>query len=344
MKQSEFNMTIKMIEKNIKRGRFHLNYYIQRPSEQWNINQKSLLIRSVLENYPVPPLYCLSSGDIEYILDGKQRLTTFFGYINNEFKLVDDMEDVIVDGKTYSVSECYFEELHEDLQDIILSFSIHFYKIEDAKEYEVEEMFYRLNNGTQLNKIQKARSLIGKKSIHQIRKLVEHQFMLDKAYLTDTQLKHNDDEFVVMQSLMLVEQKESIKGLTTKHVVEYIEEFKKNDKVIDDSIVSLIEKSFDYLNVAFEDVDRMMLKKSMIPYMTVMAVICMKSEIHPLEFRKWIQEFKRSLKGQSKYETKFNEYTGMNSSTRHNVTSKFKELICHAREYTGKKSLVEFIQ
>lgn len=54
----------------------------------WGIKQKSELIETVLMGIPLPIFYLNERKDGKLVVvDGRQRLTTFFSYLNDEFKL-----------------------------------------------------------------------------------------------------------------------------------------------------------------------------------------------------------------------------------------------------------------
>lgn len=54
----------------------------------WNAKQKSELIESMIMGIPLPAFYVRENNDGVYIVvDGKQRFTTLFDYINGEFRL-----------------------------------------------------------------------------------------------------------------------------------------------------------------------------------------------------------------------------------------------------------------
>lgn len=54
----------------------------------WSIKQKSELIESIIMGIPIPVFYVKEKPDGVYVVvDGKQRLTTLFDFINNEFAL-----------------------------------------------------------------------------------------------------------------------------------------------------------------------------------------------------------------------------------------------------------------
>lgn len=54
----------------------------------WNQNQASKLIESFLFDIPVPVIYLAKTGDNNYeFVDGLQRLTSVFDFMDNKFKL-----------------------------------------------------------------------------------------------------------------------------------------------------------------------------------------------------------------------------------------------------------------
>ena len=100
---------------------------IQRQSAQWDNEQQSLLIHSMLANFPVPAVYVHKTESIEVdakgkhsynysVLDGKQRMTTVFSFINGEYALSEDIPDVEIEDVTYEIAGKYFEDLDEDVQ------------------------------------------------------------------------------------------------------------------------------------------------------------------------------------------------------------------------------------
>ncbi len=87
--------TVETITLQVKKGAIDLNPSFQR-RDAWALPKKSLLIESVLLNFPVPPLTLAEVGASKsyIVVDGKQRLMTlsqFFGLMpnsrNNGFKL-----------------------------------------------------------------------------------------------------------------------------------------------------------------------------------------------------------------------------------------------------------------
>lgn len=87
---------------------------LQRPY-YWSQLQKSELIKSVLKEIKIPPIYviCGGDGDKTYrIVDGKQRLSTLIDFYNGEFP-------VTIDGVDY-----FYSDLDKDAQNEIKYFYI----------------------------------------------------------------------------------------------------------------------------------------------------------------------------------------------------------------------------
>lgn len=87
---------------------------IQRQRKMWTQEQRSLLIHSILSNFPIPNVYVLredseqidEKGKAIYnfsVLDGKQRLTNVIAYLNGEYPLTDNILDVTIEDETYSI-------------------------------------------------------------------------------------------------------------------------------------------------------------------------------------------------------------------------------------------------
>ena len=97
MNKTKLSWTVNNIKKMHEEKKvLSFEHPIQRKSEMWTNQQKSLLIHSMLANYPVPTIYVLREDSQEldekkkpvfnyFVMDGKQRLTSVLAYIGGEF-------------------------------------------------------------------------------------------------------------------------------------------------------------------------------------------------------------------------------------------------------------------
>lgn len=120
----------------------------------WDIIKASRLIESILLDIPLPVIYLSQEKDgREYVIDGQQRLTSFFSYIDG--KLPDPQLPFGKDFKLNSLnvfSELigkYFKDLPKELQKKIRYYKIRTITFRKESEQDLKfEVFERLNTGS----------------------------------------------------------------------------------------------------------------------------------------------------------------------------------------------------
>lgn len=113
----------------------------------WNARQKSELIESILMGIPLPLFYVKENEDGVYIIvDGKQRLSTMFDFIDNKFSL--GQLKILKDYKGK-----YFKTLSPAEQSKIEDFALTLHVIKPPTSDQVTfDLFDRVNrSGTRLN-------------------------------------------------------------------------------------------------------------------------------------------------------------------------------------------------
>jgi len=94
LEKANISWTAKQLGAMVKSGKINFDHIVQR-SYVWERSRKSGLIESMIIGYPVPPIFAKRiddgtgkrGGNIYYIMDGKQRLSTVKEYLNDEFAL-----------------------------------------------------------------------------------------------------------------------------------------------------------------------------------------------------------------------------------------------------------------
>lgn len=149
---SSGDLEIESLHNKQKRGRLVLQPDFQR-QYVWDPAKASKLIESAILHIPLPIIYLSEEKDgKEYVIDGQQRLTSFFSFLDGAFP----------DGKPFKLSGLNvcsdlngkkFSDLSDELQD-----KVRYYKIraitfqKDSSENLKFEIFERLNTGSvQLN-------------------------------------------------------------------------------------------------------------------------------------------------------------------------------------------------
>jgi hypothetical protein len=145
--------TVGEVVKRIAADRFILNPDFQRDFV-WSAEKQSRLIESCLMRIPLPVFYVAEAKDGRIIVvDGLQRLTSFYRYLNNQFSL--SGLDGGAEEKKHPLSGDKYENLHVSLQERIEDTQLTLY-ILDAKAPERAKLdiFERVNSGDPLTRQQ----------------------------------------------------------------------------------------------------------------------------------------------------------------------------------------------
>ncbi len=143
--------TVADVVSRIKKGRYQLDPDFQRDFV-WPPVKQSRLIESSLMRIPLPVFYVAEDIDGKIIVvDGLQRLTTFYRFINNEFALkgLESADsDNIISGKKFDQLPIHLQERIEDTQ-------LTLYILDPkAPERARLDIFERVNSGMSLTKQQ----------------------------------------------------------------------------------------------------------------------------------------------------------------------------------------------
>lgn len=304
-KRHSISFTVKQFCRMIDEDSVDFNYPIQRSADQWDLNQKSLLIHSILVDYEIPNIYSVSTNHaapsteqsgkiynpITYsIIDGKQRSTAIYEYCQNLYELDDNIQPIRYGDAIYDISGLSFKGLPPELQEMIHDYTLGMTHFVNITNDELADMFYRLNNGTAMSPQQKMKSFIGYEAATELSKLTKHPFMKEKAILTNSQRKRADDEQVLMQFMMLSDADYDCKNLGAADIKNYAIALKNKD-------ISLLLRIEDVLNFVDKAVDKgpnPMLKKKFMPYLLYVAQIAVEKNITDTAFRDWLNQLTNS--------------------------------------------------
>ena len=166
-----------------KRGKLIVQPDFQR-DYVWDRKRASRLIESALLSIPIPIVYISEEPDNkEYVIDGQQRLTSFFSFIDGkfpagtEFKLNGLQVFTELNGKAYS-------DLSDKLQDDIRYFKLRTVTFKRESDENLKfEIFERLNTGAVPLNDQELRNCIYRGPyndlIHELSRDPDFQFLLD---------------------------------------------------------------------------------------------------------------------------------------------------------------------
>lgn len=351
VQQKEIKWTVQQIKNESKK--LHFDLAIQR-NKVWKSEQKSLLIHSLLENYPIPPAYCLDRGDDElWFLDGKQRLTSVIDFLDDRLKLSANTPDatVMIDGeeKTYQIAGKLYWELPEELRNVLDNATLTFVQMSNVSDVKRDSVFHRLNNGTGLKPIELTRVLVGSNVMEVVHKISSKSFFQNSLNLTKSNRERFTDEEIIMQIWSLVETNQSVsvdndkERFTNLQGVELgsvaVRKFTSSKKKegISDDVVSILDTVSDYLVEAFP-VEEDFLKKINIPMLFMVAwKYALPNEISPSKFGGWAQEFFAKQTKESRYRNAAANGSAKKENVKQRldaITSDYKRHIKDAPEYS----------
>lgn len=246
--------TNKQIAKMIEKGNISFNNVVQR-SECWERWRMSELIWSIINNYPVPPIYCERStaNDDDKIkkfdcLDGQQRCTTIYKFLNDSFSLTELKPILYLDENgdecSVDISGLRFSELDEELQDIIRDSTITVRYYDDLEQSKKAEMFKRLNQGRPLSA--KNKTLASAKNIEELLDIGSHE--LFGEMLTDKARANKNQAVIVTKVLTMLNRQVEDISFASKDFNPEIEMM----EITDDDKIKL-NKVFDFIVIVHDE-------------------------------------------------------------------------------------------
>ncbi|GMX64429.1 DUF262 domain-containing protein [Paenibacillus elgii] len=246
---------------------------------RWTDEQGTSLIESAFLGYPIPPVYALRTPDKElWLLDGKQRLTRFVSFQNDEWALT----ECIVYG--IDVTGMKYSELPVELQELIsIDTYINVIQFDSLTIDQRDQVFKRLNNGTPLLNVELIRSILGTENLEWINAITEKPFF-NIINVSDKQRDKFLDQEIVLQMIGIIQDRYG--ELSGKLLQTIALDLRING--IDDELKNKISSVVDYLEKGFSKYEekerKRLLKKNDVVALAKAAIIAMKYNVDPVEF------------------------------------------------------------
>jgi len=162
----------------------------------WSPKQKSELIESILMGIPLPVIYLFEQNDGRLqVVDGRQRLTAIFQYMNNDFPLTELNILIGEKGKR-------FKDLSFIMQGKIEDFQMTIYRIQPPTPEKVKfDIFDRVNRGgVKLNHQEMRNALHQGKSTALLKELAESKVFQD-AIDKSVKPERMKDRYIILRFL-----------------------------------------------------------------------------------------------------------------------------------------------
>lgn len=263
LQASNNSYTFKQFTKMIDKGTVEFGNVVQR-SYTWEVKRRSEFIWSVIMNYPIPPVYAgrdtASGSKILDIMDGKQRLTTIYAFINDGFALSELKPIPCVDDEgeniDLDISGKKFSELDEEIQDLIRDRTMTVYYYDDISQSEKKEMFKRLNNGKPLTAKNKA--VANCSNIAQALEIGTHPLFTDM--LTEKAIESKTQAIIVAKCWAMLSMDLSEVSFETKSFAEILEKLSISDSD-NERLTNIFNKMHDVHEILLDRKEKKIAKK-----------------------------------------------------------------------------------
>jgi hypothetical protein len=181
MKMIPWDPDVQTIVGRIRLKKLDLQPDFQR-GDVWSDAKKRRLIDSILREWHVPPIHVVELKDgRQEVLDGKQRLTAIWDFVEGSITV--DGKTEPLDPRLEKLHNKKYEELDDETRERFNTFSLRFYRIQDYSPSEPGELFYRLNQPTNLTTAEQRNAFYGP-ARQTIKQLV--QFLAASGVSADT--------------------------------------------------------------------------------------------------------------------------------------------------------------
>ena len=233
MEQTSARYTIQQFIDKYEKGTLNFDFALQRDSGQWNIEQSSMFIRSIVKKMIIPAVYLIKEetpeGDVWTVIDGKQRLTTLISFFENKFRLSSNLPTVAMADNEYDISRMLYKDLPDCIKERFLMRALDTVFMFGFDRDCLEEQFYCLNNGSIFTKQQKAVVKLGTDLAEKLTPFEQHPFW-DRVNISNVQKRHGVVMETVLKTLMLLTGY-SYQQFGAAEVVKFSEYYNENYKL-----------------------------------------------------------------------------------------------------------------
>jgi hypothetical protein len=235
----------------------------QRESSVWSLEKQQLFIDSLLNGYDVPKIYLHDLRGIEEtkvyaVVDGKQRLTTIWRFLTNEFPLASDFR---IEPNNYPelppeavapTAGMFFREMDPIWQEVLKTTFLAVVLIQNAREEDIEDLFSRLNNGEPLNAAEK-RNAMGGEMAQLVREVAGRPFFRERLKFTNARYHHFD----LAAKLLLIEHHRldgdwAVPDLKSRTLDEFVKANRRIEAARRAAVVAGVDASLALMEQVFE--------------------------------------------------------------------------------------------
>ncbi len=197
----------------------------------WVTRQKSYLIDSILNCYPIPEIYMqefIANDDAKYIIvDGQQRIRAVLEFLQGEYE---------IDGKdSPDWADMKYDDLSSEEKKRILEYNFVVRVLPEMDDSEIRSIFQRLNkNVVALNKQELRQATYWGPFINLMKKISDMKIWTKIDIFTQNDIRRMlDVEYVSEVSIAILHGLQNKKASLDKYYEIYEQEFEQEDFLLD---------------------------------------------------------------------------------------------------------------
>lgn len=243
--------SVEAIIKKMDKHTIRFDHPAQRCSDQWTNKMKGNLISDIIQDNPIPPIILaqqfMNGVSITWNLDGKQRCTTVYQYVHNQFKIskqvrrsliryqapvcdkdgnpiLDDKMVPVMEVKEFNIANKTFDQLPEELQEAILEYGFNTVLYLDCSSEDIVYHIARYNDGKPMNKTQKGTVNLGEDFANEVKNIADHSFFIDFADFGKAGKNNGNIDRCICESIMATKHMDNWTGNNFEAMCSYLKE------------------------------------------------------------------------------------------------------------------------
>lgn len=274
METATITLTVEKMVDYVNEGKMRFDNPVQRPFV-WDIDRQCLLIDSLIRGHIIGAIVADKTGDDKSwffdVMDGQQRMTSIFRYVNGEYELQNTLP-IEYKGKEYDVEGCYYDDLPEELQKEIRGYAIQVIYSENVSQAEKAEMFRRLNNGKPTTVAHRVVACVG--SSDKIEDIKKHEIWNTLLTAKGQESKKHNMYIAKIYTMLTAGEELGDVSFVSKDFLPRIERTRMTDEMLDE-VASVLDYMSEVLKVASQKIEE---NGKGSPYKTVFSKL--KKEVH----------------------------------------------------------------
>lgn len=209
---------VETIVSRVENGDLDLQPDFQR-GEVWPRSKKQRLVDSILRDWHVPPIHVIELAGTrrQEVLDGQQRLVAIRDFCRNDFSVDGNAEPT--DIKIQELDGMKYRDLPDAVRRQFNQFTIRVFRIVDYQLEEPAELFFRLNQPTNLTSAEQRNAFFGPVRT-QIKDLVQalEDHELDKTFIgfSNSRMAYDD---VISRVALTIERRSIVEKINASDLV-----------------------------------------------------------------------------------------------------------------------------